>query len=577
MYDLVLRNGRIIDGTGTPEFVGDVGVNGSMISAVGRLTDSGTKEVDAGGLIITPGFVDVHTHYDGQALWDADLAPSSWHGVTTAVFGNCGVGFAPVRPNGADALIELMEGVEDIPGSVLSEGVDFQWESFAEYLDALDARPRSIDIAAQVPHSAVRMFAMGERGADHRERPTADEIAVMAQSVADGLMAGALGFTTSRTYIHKTLRGQAIPTLTASSDELLAIADAMGTVGRGVLQAVSDIVEPGLVDIEAEFALLRSLVERSGRPMSLLITQVHDAPDHWRTVMGLMEQAAAEGAPMRAQVAPRAPGILCGLQATSNPFGSKPSYREIEHLSLDERVREMLRPERRAAILGEELGSHQMSRRLHDSMDQLFELGETPDYEPPRGSSVAAQAERLGISAQELAYDMMLRRDGRELLYFPLRNFASGNLDVVAEMLRHPLSVPGLSDGGAHAGAVCDASFPTYLLYHWGRDRSEGRIALERLVQMQTADSAALVGLNDRGLVRPGYRADLNVIDFEKLNLRPPRIVHDLPAGGRRLVQEAVGYRHTFCAGVETFTDGKSTGAYPGRLQRGARSNGLEL
>jgi N-acyl-D-aspartate/D-glutamate deacylase len=550
-----------------------VAIDGDRIVAVGKVEGRGEREIDARGLLVTPGFVDAHTHYDGQAIWDSELAPSSWHGVTTAVFGNCGVGFAPVRPNTEQLLIELMEGVEDIPGTVLSEGLDFTWETFPEFLTALERRPRTIDVGAQVPHSALRFYVMGARGGDHFEQPTAEEIVKMANLTVEGVRAGALGFSTSRTHLHRTLKGKLVPTLTASTDELYGIAAALGELGQGVIEAVSDITDPDVAELEPEFNILRSISEISGRPLSLLLTQIDKYPNTWRDIMALVDRAVADGIDMRAQIAPRAVGVMCGLQATSNPFGSKPSYREIASLPLPERVAEMRRPERRAAILSEPLGSHQMSRVLHDSMDNLFELGEVPNYEPEPSSSIAAQAARLGISPSELAYDMMLRRDGEELLYYPLRNFASGNLDGVEEMMRHDRTVTGLSDGGAHAGAVCDASFPTFLLYYWGRDRQRGqRFPIERLVQMQTADTARLVGLYDRGILAPGYKADVNVIDFDRLQLRPPMMVHDLPAGGRRLVQKSVGYRHTICSGVETFTDGEPTGALPGKLVRGAQA-----
>ena len=574
MHDLVIRDGMIADGSGRPCFRGDIAIDGDRIVEVGTVAARGHRELEADGLLVTPGFVDVHTHYDGQATWDDELAPSSWHGVTTAVFGNCGVGFAPLRPNSEAFLIELMEGVEDIPGSVMAEGINFSWESFAEYLDALDARSYAMDIGAQVPHSALRVYVMGARGADHLEAPTAVEIAMMGRLAAEGIVAGALGFTTSRTRNHKTLAGRLIPTLSAHHDELLGIADALSGLDQGVLQVVSDaFIEPTGDELDIEFELMRAMALTSGRPISISLLQGNGDGGHWKRVLELMDDARRDGAVMRAQVAPRAVGVLCGLQATSNPFGSKPSYREIAHLALDQRVVEMRRPERRAAILAEEPGSHKFTRMVHDSMDRLFELGEIPDYEPDPSSSVAARAQRLGISAHELAYDLLLRRDGRELLYFPLQNYDDGNLDAVREMLQHPRTVPGLSDGGAHAGTLCDASFPTFLLAHWGRDRSRGeRLPLESLVKAHTRDTADLIGLRDRGLIEPGLKADLNIIDFAELNVAPPVIVHDLPAGGRRLVQQAVGYRHTICSGVETFTDGVPTGDHPGRLVRGARS-----
>lgn len=572
VFDLVIRNGTVVDGSGQVGSIADVAVSGERIVAVGRVDGQGAREIDADGLLVTPGFIDIHTHYDGQATWDDDLAPTSRHGVTTTMFGNCGVGFAPVRPKTEQYLIELMEGVEDIPGTVLAEGIEFSWESFPQYLDALGARHYAIDVCAMVPHSPLRFYVMGPRGADHTAEPTDAEIEEMGRLAAEGVAAGAFGFSTSRTRNHKTLDGRFIPTLTSSARELQGIATALRRLDQGVLQAVSDFIDPQIADIDTEFALLRSLAELSGRPLSISLLQLDHEPDAWRRILELMETAAREGVDVRAQVAARAVGILCGLQATTNPFGSKPSYREIANLPLEERVAELRRPERRAAILAEEPGAHRFTRMVHDSMHRLFELGEVPDYEPDPSTSLAAQAARLGVPAHELAYDVMLRRGGRELLHFPMNNYAAGNLDVVAEMLQHERALPGLSDGGAHAGALCDASFPTFLLSHWSRDRTRGeRLPLEFMVRAQTHATASFVGLHDRGLIREGYRADLNVIDFDRLRAEPPAIVHDLPSGGRRLMQRAVGYRHTFCAGVETITDDEFTGARPGRLVRGAR------
>jgi N-acyl-D-aspartate/D-glutamate deacylase len=569
MHDIVIRGGTIVDGTGAVPFTGDVAVRGNQIVEVGMVTERGRREIDADGLLVTPGFVDIHTHYDGQAIWDSELAPSSRHGVTTTLFGNCGVGFAPVRPSEIAYLMDLMEGVEDIPGSVLAEGVDFSWESFPEYLDVLASKAYSIDIGTFVPHSPLRLYVMGPRGSDHEARATPEQVAEMGKVAAEAMRAGAFGFSTSRTQAHRSLDGRYVPSLTAPRDELLGITGALGALGRGVVQVVSDITDPRLVDTEEEFRLLRSVSQTSGMPLTLGLIQLYQEPEVWRTILDRMNEAVDAGINMSAQVAPRAIGILCGFEASTNPFASKASYRSIAGLPLAERVRELSRPERRTAILAEELGNHRFTRMVHDSMDRIFELGSVPDYEPDPKSSIAARAGQLNISPHELAYDIMLQNGGRELLFFAMNNYVSGNLDDVGEMLRHPRTIIGLSDGGAHVGVLCDASFPTYLISHWSRDRVRGeRLPVETCVKMLTRETASLVGLADRGVVRPGLRADLNVIDFERLGALKPTMVYDLPAGGRRLIQEAVGYRHTLCGGVETFTDGAPTGARPGRLVR---------
>ncbi|HET6793566.1 MAG TPA: amidohydrolase family protein [Acidimicrobiales bacterium] len=565
-FDLVIRGGRLLDGTGSDPRSADVACRGGLIVEVGRVDGSGSREVDADGALVAPGFVDIHTHYDGQATWDRQMTPSSWHGVTTVVMGNCGVGFAPVRPADHERLIELMEGVEDIPGAALHEGLSWEWQSFGEYLDAVERQPHDIDVAAQLPHGALRLHVMGERGA-RREPATAEEIAAMADIAQRAVEAGARGFTTSRTLNHRTSRGEPTPTLTAAADELAGIAAGLGRAGTGVLQVVSDFI-----DLEDELSTLRRMVHDSGRPLSVSIAQSPIKPDQYRVLLDRIAEANADGLTITGQVAARGIGLLLGLQCTLHPFMVNPVWREIAELPVDEQARVMADPSFRARVLeawAGERADNVLGGRLIGRFDYMFELGDPPDYEPDPSTSVAARAERAGVSPAELAYDLLSADGGRTLLYLPSLNYAGGNLDAVGDMLSDPHTVPGLSDGGAHVGTICDGSFPTSLLTLWARDRSHGRIDPAFLVQRQCRDTARAVGLLDRGVVAPGYRADLNVIDFDGLRLRRPEIVHDLPAGGRRLVQRAEGYLHTFVAGTETYAAGEWTGATPGRLVRG--------
>ncbi|HSL59827.1 MAG TPA: amidohydrolase family protein [Acidimicrobiales bacterium] len=566
-FDLVVRAGTVVDGTGAPRRTADVAIRDGAVVEVGRVTGRGAREIDADGALVTPGFVDVHAHYDGQATWSSWLDPSSDHGVTTVVMGNCGVGFAPVRDADRDRLIELMEGVEDIPGAALHEGLSWQWRSFAEYLDAVDRLPHDIDVAAQVPHGALRLHAMGERGAA-REPATAADIAAMAAEAAAAVEAGALGFTTSRTLNHRTSRGEPTPTLTAGRDELVGIARALGDLGAGVLQVVSDFADP-----HEEFATLRAMVEASGRPLSISIAQSPVAPERWRELLALVTAANDDGLPVLGQVAVRPVGLLLGLDCTLHPFLTNPVFREIEHLDAAGRARAMADPGFRIRVL-EAAGDPDRARlggRLIGRFDLMFELDDPPDYEPDPATSLAARAAQERRDPAELVYDLLARDDGRTLLYVPFLNYADGNLDAVGEMLTHPHTIPGLADGGAHVGTICDGSFPTTLLSWWGRDRPRGRIELEELVRRHCRETARAVGLLDRGVLTPGHRADLNVIELERLGVRRPETVHDLPAGGRRLVQRAEGYLHTLVAGEETRADGERTGALPGRLVRGAQ------
>jgi N-acyl-D-aspartate/D-glutamate deacylase len=553
-------------------FEADVAISNGRIAAVGRFPGGGREEIDAKGLLVTPGFVDIHTHYDGQATWDQRMQPSSWHGVTTIVMGNCGVGFAPCRPDDHDRLIRLMEGVEDIPFPVLSEGLRWNWESYPDYLDGLAAQHFDVDIGSQLPHAALRVYVMGERGA-RREPATEADIAAMAELAQRAVEAGALGFSTSRTLNHRTSEGEPTPTLTASEAELSGIAMGMararGEQGLGVLQFVSDFADP-----VQEFGLLRRLVERSRRPLSFSLAQHARAPDQWQLLLAQLSQATAEGLPMRAQVCGRPVGVLFGLELTVHPFTHHPSYRPIAKAPLAERVRCLRDPQFRAQLLAESSAARRgFPAAMTTHWPMLFPVKESPDYEPLAHDSVAAIAARLGTTPENVALDHMLSNEGRGMLYLPFLNYVHGSLDPSYTMLTHRDTIPGLSDGGAHVGMICDGSFPTSNITHWTRDRTRGpKLPLERMVQLQTRVTAQAVGLCDRGVVAPGYRADLNVIDYQRLTLEAPQVSYDLPAGGRRLMQRAHGYVATLVAGAVTYRDGQATGALPGRLVRGART-----
>ena len=567
-HSTIIRNGLIFDGTGSPPYEADIAIDGGIISEIGQVEGIGLNEIDAKGQIVAPGFVDIHTHYDGQAAWGDRLDPSSLHGVTTAVMGNCGVGFAPVHESDHDRLIQLMEGVEDIPFPVLAEGLPWQWESFADYLDFLTPRRFDIDLAAQVPHAALRVYVMGDRGVN-REEATDDDISKMAKLAHDAVMAGALGFSTSRTLNHRSADGNPTPTLTASERELQGIAMGLRKAGRGTLQFVSDFD-----DMHEEMAMLRRLVEKSGRPLSVSIAQADSKPTLWRHLTDWLEQGVADGLPMRGQVGSRPVGVLLGLELTLNPLSGHPSFAKIADLPLNKKVAALRNPTLRAQLLTEEAGSkNPFVRALLANFGKIFVLGDPPDYEPTEDKTVAAIAKNRGVSEVEVALDLMLENNGRGVLYFPFLNFADGNLDSTRTMLESNATLPGLSDGGAHVGMICDGSFPTTLLTHWGRDRTRNdKLPLELLIKKQSCDTAHWVGLHDRGVLMPGYRADINVIDFDKLRLHLPEINYDLPAGGRRLMQRATGYTATLVAGEVTYLDGTPTDAKPGKLVRGAQT-----
>ncbi|MBI3391028.1 MAG: amidohydrolase family protein [Deltaproteobacteria bacterium] len=564
MHDLVIRNGTVVDGTGRPPVEGDVAIDNGVVAAVGDVAARGRREIDAKGLLVAPGWVDVHTHYDGQVTWDPLLAPSSWHGVTTLVMGNCGVGFAPVRRGQEDFLIELMEGVEDIPGTALHEGIDWRWESFPEYMDALARMPRVLDVAAQVPHCAIRAYVLGERA--HDLDLTDDEIAEMSRLTTEALRAGAVGFSTSRTILHRSRHGL-VPGTHSKPEELLGIGRALGNAGHGVFEMVSD-----LQGQEPDLSWMSEFCRATGRVLTFALAQSPMQPTAWRETLARIDALAAEGLRIVPQVPCRPTGMLFGLQSSLHPFITHPAYRdELARLPLVERVARMRNPEMRARLLAEEPSTNNpIARALMSNWNHIYPLGDPPDYKPAPETSVAAAAKREGRRPEEVVYDWMLERDGRQLLFAPLANYVDGNFDALREMMLHPRTVIGLSDGGAHCGLICDASMPTYLLTHWVRDRKRGeRIPLEQAVRLQTGNTAAVYGLPDRGTLEVGKKGDVNVIDLDALRLHAPEMVFDLPAGGRRLVQHVDGYRATVVSGEVTFENGEATGARPGALVRG--------
>jgi N-acyl-D-aspartate/D-glutamate deacylase len=576
MHDLIIRGGTIVDGTGAEPFVGDVAVDGERIVAVGKVEGPARREIDASGLIVTPGWVDIHTHYDGQATWDPVMAPSSWHGVTTAIMGNCGVGFAPVRPDAHDFLIELMEGVEDIPGSALAEGIDWKWESFPEYLDALEAKPRAIDVGTHVPHASVRAYVLGDRcNTDYQ--PNADEIAQMAEIVREGVEAGALGFSTSRTLLHKDLKGVHMPGTFAGSDEMLALGLSMKGLRHGVFEMVSDHLGD-----DDEWMWVKGFAEQTRLPVTLVATSA--GAYEGDKMYNIAEESRRHGMDIRPQIAGRPTGILHGLTSSFHVFMASPTWKaKLEGVSLEERLALMKTPEIREALLSEDSGLIRAAVGEGVAGDlavafggsllwRIFPLGERPNYEPDREGSVAGLAEAAGVPPLEMMYDLLLRDAGRELFYQPLGGYQTYNFDFFRKNMQHPNVLFGLSDGGAHCGVIADAGMPTFILSYWARDRVKGeRFPLEFLVRKLTSDTARAYGLNDRGQLKPGLLADLNVIDFEALQLHRPEAIRDLPAGGRRLVQKADGYRYTVKSGQVTFEDGQHTGALPGGLVRGGR------
>ena len=561
MHDLVIRNGTVIDGTGQDRRNADVAVDDGNITAVGDDLDSGRREIDADGMMVTPGFVDIHTHYDGQATWDSQLAPSSLHGVTTVIIGNCGVGFAPVKAGTSDFLINLMEGIEDIPGTVLAEGVRFNWESFPEYLTALEAIPHAMDIGTQVPHTALRFYVMGERGSVHDEVPTESEIERMGGLLEEALNAGALGFTTSRTTKHRAKDGRLVPSLSAREPELAGLASAMKRAGRGVLEVNSDF-GPG------EFQAMQEAAAIAGRPLSCLLVQVRQHPRLWRETLDWIHDMRAEGIEATAQVASRGIGVMMALETTLHPFAGHPAWLEMGHLSPGERYARLGEDIELRRRLIQERNDDPVSRNVEEMLPRTFRLGSDLNYEPDIASNVVAEAAAVGRSVWDYTLELMMADGGKGMLMHPFENYADGSLDTVLEMLTDEATVMGVADGGAHVGIICDASQPTFMLSYWARDRQRGRLPLEFLVRKQTLDTAACYGLTDRGVLAAGKKADITVFDPEAINLLPPEVIYDLPTGGKRIMQKARGYRHTFVSGVETLHDDTPTGAMPGRLVR---------
>ncbi len=570
-FDIVVRAGTVLDGLGGAGYIADVAIKDGKIVEVGTVTGRGVEEIDAKGRIVTPGFVDIHTHYDGQVTWENRLAPSSGHGVTSVIMGNCGVGFAPSRPHQRETMIKLMEGVEDIPEVVMTDGIPWNWESFPDYLDALDQRHTDIDFAAQLPHNPLRIYVMGERGAN-AEPPTADEMAQMRALTAEAIRAGAIGVSTTRNLAHRFRDGRSAPTVLGDDDELLAIAAGLRDAGAGVFEMLGDDRISG----EEQIALLRNICETSGgRPLSFTLTQPKDGNDRWQVILDGITKANADGLPLNAQVMPRPVGILVGLDLSLHPFAFHPSFRKIASLPLAEKVKAMRDPEMRARLMSEQSEDpHDFFKTVVDDTEWLFPLSDPPNYHPAMEESIACRAREAGVDPLELIYDELLKDDGRAILYRPSANRNGERFEGAGKaFLKHPHVLLGLGDGGAHYGMICDAALPTYFLTHWvGHPDPEKQVPLERAIQMLAYDTAQAVGLHDRGRIAPGYKADINVIDVDGLRLGLPHPVFDLPAGGRRLVQTASGYDATIVSGQVTYRHGEATGALPGRLIRGAKT-----
>lgn len=571
MHDLVIRNGTIVDGSGAPRFRGDVAVDGGLISAVGSGVGKGKKEIDATGKIVSPGWVDIHTHYDGQATWDQEMAPSSWHGVTTVVMGNCGVGFAPAKPDRHDWLIGLMEGVEDIPGTALAEGMTWNWETFPEYLDELERLPRTVDVGTHVPHGAVRAYVMGERGA-RNEEPTETDIAQMSKVVEEGLRAGALGFSTSRTILHKSVDRELVPGTTATKEELIGIGRAMGRAGYGVFEMASDLKREW-----NEFDWMGDLSRETGLPVTFAALQSIAKELPLEEQISEMRAQNAKGANIVAQIALRGNGIVMAWQGTVHPFRFRPAWLEILDKPWPEQLAHLKDPAFKQRMLTEDSVFPEsdvigLLMVIAGGWSLQYEMGPRFNYEPKADETIAARAADAGVSPAEYAYDLLMQNEGTGFVYFPILNYADGNLNFLEDLQHADDCVNSLSDGGAHCGTICDAASPTFMLQHWVRDREGGGITLENAVKRQSRDTALLYGLSDRGLIAPGYLADINVIDFDAIKLGKPWLAFDLPAGGKRLLQKADGYVATIKSGEVTFRDGAYLGVHPGKLIRGPQA-----
>lgn len=566
-HDVVIRGGLVVDGTGAAGRMADVAIRGSVITEVGNVSGTAHREIDANGLLVTPGFVDMHTHYDGQATWDPHFSPSSGHGVTTVVMGNCGVGFAPCRREDRDWLINVMEGVEDIPGAALHEGIQWDWESFPEYLDALERRPHALDYAAQIPHSAVRGYVMGSERSEQRDA-SPDEIAQMAALVGEAIDAGALGFSSSRTPLHKTAQGVLVAGTGASMEELTAIARVLAS--KGAMFEISCDNDR----IQEEVQWLDAMARAEGTSVLFNLTQTDPNPAGWTEALAVLERAAADGVSLIGQVAGRSIGLCMCWRGTAHPFALHPSWQALATRPWAEQLATLRDPSFRAKLIAETpMTVGPFEAFITQTFARMFPMVAGFDYEPEPHESLGALSARAGVGALELAYDAMMERDGEAMIYFPLFNYASGSLDPLHTLHTHANTRFGLADGGAHCGAICDAGMPTFMLTHWARDRRRGpRMGLEHVIKRQTKDTADLYGLRDRGVLAPGMRADVNVIDYENLKLGPPRMAWDLPAGGRRLLQDATGYRSTVIGGEVVYIDGEHTGALPGRLIRGPRA-----
>jgi N-acyl-D-amino-acid deacylase len=565
LYDLLIRGGTIVDGSGRAPFVGDLAVSGGRIVAVGALTGDAKEVVEAKGLVVTPGFIDVHTHYDGQAIWSKRMSPSSSHGVTTVVMGNCGVGFAPCRAEDHEVLVRVMEGVEDIPGVVMAEGLDWSWETFPQYLDVLEARPRDIDVAAYLPHNPLRVYVMGERGA-RREDATNEDLVRMRAIAREAIEAGALGFASSRGRNHRTADDHAIPSYDAAMAEIEQIAEGMADAGGGLIQFAPDSPPPTFMpDIEPLIEVSR----RTGQPLTFSLGAGYDLKFPAYAALEMSEEASRHGPRVTAQVFPRPIGLIFGLELTNNPFTLCPSYKAIANRPLAERVALMRDPEMRRRLIEEAPEKGHPYTLMARKWDWMFLLGEEPNYEPTKSDSVAERAKALGVTPEEVAYDLILENEGHGKLLVALGNFPDYSLDGIMRMFNHPNAVIGIGDGGAHYGLICDSSYPTFVMAHWVRDREGKRMAVEDAVKALTSDPAELVGLRDRGLLRPGYKADINLIDLAALRLHAPVVVYDLPAGGKRLDQGAEGYAATIVSGECIAQNGVPTGNLPGRLVRG--------